>query len=67
MVMCPYCGDLFRARTGLIPEHGVGANCLGSLQIPRNPESDGRPLWNGKSNPHFYKNKNKQEQAEQAG
>lgn len=27
--------------------------CAGSEQIPRCPESDRRPLWNGAPNPHF--------------
>lgn len=61
-VMCPQCGELTgMTREGLVPEHAAqegepGPLCMGSMQNPRNPESDGRPLWNGKSNPHFYRN-----------
>ncbi len=57
--MCPECGILFgRLRNGLVPVHHtrIGAStkrCEGSGQAPRNPLSDGRPLWNGKRNPHF--------------
>jgi len=58
--MCPHCGKLFaRAGLALIPihaDHGNGdrpRECPGSGQLPRNPESDRRPLWNGKPNPHL--------------
>lgn len=55
--MCPYCGALFPARQTLIPTHvldeSLGDVCTGSKQNPRNPESDGRPLWSGEPNPHF--------------
>ncbi len=59
MNMCPHCGWLTPA-TGLIPTHGwltTHQVCPGSDQNPRCPESDGRPLWNGEPNPHFYRNK----------
>lgn len=50
--MCPQCARLF-PPCGLIPDHD---GCEGSMQNPRCPESDGRPLWSGESNPHFYRN-----------
>lgn len=57
--MCPHCGGLFEAD-GLIPYHDwpkpTRQVCPGSLQNPRYPESDGRLLWNGKPNEHFYRN-----------
>jgi hypothetical protein len=61
MLMCPQCGRLFErdelVRRELIPEHpeamGVICGCPGSRQAPRNAESDRRPLWNGKPNPHL--------------
>jgi len=63
-VMCPHCGHLFTntSLTRLIPFHasldGPGdlpysIPCPGSEQVPRCPESDRRPLWNGAPNPHF--------------
>lgn len=59
--MCPHCGEIVALKEGLTKYHDwprpTRQVCPGSRQIPRNPESDGRPLWNGKSNPHFYKNR----------
>lgn len=57
-VMCPSCGHLFTntSLTRLIPIHvaeGDSGICAGSEQIPRCAESDRRPLWNGRPNPHF--------------
>ena len=57
-LMCPHCGRLFnKAVAGLIPVHDwpplCRQVCPGSGQIPRCPESDARPLWNGEPNPHF--------------
>ncbi len=52
--MCPHCGQLWSARAvhkhgHLIPEHNFPLKgtdkCPGSGQVPRNPESDMRPLW----------------------
>lgn len=49
--MCPHCGRLFRKTGKLIPVHGLlemlprASCCPGSEQVPRNPESDKRPLW----------------------
>ena len=59
--MCPYCGKDVKVRNGLTVDHYlalvvVGQMCPGSYQHYRNAESDGRPLWNGKSNPRFYRN-----------
>ncbi len=63
-LMCPQCGLLFARKDlvheTLIPEHTeqVGPDlltCRGTEQHPRNPESDGRILWNGKPNPHYYR------------
>ncbi len=60
--MCPACGkligrvDMMLAEPipGLIPRHdSAGAECAGTGQSPRNPESDRRPLWNGEANPHI--------------
>ena len=56
LAMCPYCGTLFTyaqchaaAIPGMIPTHDwpphAHAVCPGSLQGPRNPETDRRPLW----------------------
>jgi len=49
LVMCPHCGELFSARNQLIPTHDYPKPCRsvcpGSGQVPRNPESDNRPLW----------------------
>lgn len=54
-LMCPYCGMVFEASMayenpfgpGLVPWHTFHrmAECPGSNQRPRNPESDRRPLW----------------------
>lgn len=55
--MCPNCGKLFKPCK-LIPSHYelyyeiLRINCQGSKQIPRCPESDKRPLWNGELNPY---------------
>jgi len=58
--MCPHCGELF-SPCDLIPTHNwpkpTRQVCPGSGQIPRDPISDGRPLWNGKPNPHFFRTK----------
>ena len=46
--MCPHCGQTFSVLVNyhLIPEHSFdGKRCPGTLQIPRNKESDRRPLW----------------------
>lgn len=56
-VMCPHCGELVYTRRRLTAVHRLEADpdrdtCPGSQQIPRNPESDRRPLWNGRPNPH---------------
>lgn len=61
--MCPHCGTLFDKVDDLIPAHHYenGSWCAGTGQIPRNPLSDGRPLWNGRSNPYFYRNKKESE------
>ena len=44
----------------LVPGHDYGDgsgrypfSCPGSSQAPRNQESDRRPLWNGRPNPHL--------------
>lgn len=59
--MCPHCGQTFRSLSTLIPTHDwpplTRQVCPGSQQIPRCAESDGRPLWNGKPNPHFHRNR----------
>lgn len=58
--MCPHCGALLAPEGGLTRAHNYPALtrqvCPGSRQTPRCPESDGRSLWNGESNPHFYRN-----------
>lgn len=53
--MCPYCGAIVAIAGGLTVVHSVEGDpvCQGSQQHARNPESDGRPLWSGKPNPHF--------------
>lgn len=54
--MCPHCGALFGHANTKIPVHGLtlrGARCPGSEQVPRNPETDRRALWNGEPNPHL--------------
>lgn len=59
--MCPHCGQDVDLEMGSLtvfhcqpmPARG---RCPGSGQYPRNAESDGRPLWNGKSNPRYYRN-----------
>lgn len=47
--MCPHCGWLYDIGRGpLVPPHGCEGHavaCPGVGQIPRNPESDCRPLW----------------------
>lgn len=58
--MCPHCGEILKMTGELTPTHDwpklMRQVCPGSQQNPRNAESDGRPLWNGESNPHFYRN-----------
>lgn len=57
--MCPHCGRLFKPEevAGLIPVHTwhppIWPECPGSLQNPRNPETDRRRLWDGSENPHL--------------
>lgn len=50
LLMCPNCGWCYPARVlGLVPDHELelpSELCPGSGQVPRNPESDRRPLWN---------------------
>lgn len=59
--MCPYCGTIVRLRHNLTATHNwpppTRQVCPGSGQNPRNPETDGRPLWNGEPNPHYYRNR----------
>lgn len=49
--MCPHCGRIFgRTKLGKVPHHvtphpHIFAACPGSLQTPRNPDTDKRPLW----------------------
>lgn len=48
--MCPHCGEIFTRLTNeLIPTHDWPRPCRqvcpGSGQVPRNPDSDKRPLW----------------------
>ena len=46
--MCPHCGWKYEGRGGLVPIHftaNPGGRCQGSGQVPRNAESDKRPLW----------------------
>lgn len=54
-VMCPHCGKLFDWASK-VPTHDYPPPCRsvcpGSGQLPRNPETDRRPLWSGKPNPH---------------
>lgn len=41
----------------LVPAHDFdGEACPGGGQYPRCAESDGRRLWNGQPNPHYYRN-----------
>lgn len=45
---CPHCGLVYARKRGiwLVPRHKyAGRRCEGSGQVPRNPESDKRPLW----------------------
>lgn len=58
MGMCPHCGVISRLKLSLTPIHGYEdetgyRTCPGSQQNPRNAESDGRVLWNGKPNLYF--------------
>jgi hypothetical protein len=57
-LMCPHCGRLVGIRkSGLTFTHwDIGDYCPGSGQNPRCAESDGRPLWNGEPNPHYFRN-----------
>lgn len=49
--MCPHCGREYSPRAcrgQLIPNHTWGkmrAICPGSMQTPRNAQTDRRPLW----------------------
>lgn len=56
MKMCPHCGRLFKTQAALTPKHDWPLTCRqvcpGSGYLPRCPESDRRPLWNGEPNPH---------------
>lgn len=60
-MMCPHCGLIVELRDGLVCPHsernGPIRVCPGTGQNPRCAESDGRPLWNGESNPHYYRNR----------
>lgn len=49
--MCPHCGRIVRVTTGGLTYRHF--DCPGSRQNPRCAESDARPLWNGKPNPHL--------------
>lgn len=53
--MCPHCGEIVPVKglTAWHFERETQKNCPGSQQVPRCAESDRRPLWNGKPNPHF--------------
>ena len=55
--MCPHCGEEVGVKNGLTPYHDwpkpTRKVCPGSKQVPRNAESDARPLWNGKPNERF--------------
>ena len=55
--MCPHCGRIVRLSNGHLTykhmEHGGPGYCPGGQQNPRCAESDARPLWNGKPNPHI--------------
>lgn len=61
--ICCHCGELTTIKNGLTVPHTYlfpllpETACPGSWQYPRNAESDGRPLWNGKSNRYFYRNR----------
>lgn len=55
--MCPHCGDEVTLSGSLTTMHDwphfTRQMCPGSGQIPRNAESDARPLWNGEPNRRF--------------
>lgn len=56
--MCPHCGAIVGlSEGGLTTTHDwpkpTRQVCPGSQQNPRCAESDHRPLWNGKPNPHL--------------
>lgn len=54
-LMCPYCGDLCGVGSDTLTNvHWLmdAVVCPGSQQNPRCAQSDARPLWNGKPNPH---------------
>lgn len=56
-LMCPHCGVLV-ITAELVPGHDYDRQrCPGSGQIPRCAESDGRRLWSGKPNAHYYRNR----------
>lgn len=47
-IICPHCGmePKWLEHFSLVPEHSfAGRRCEGSHQVPRNSESDRRPLW----------------------
>lgn len=63
--MCPHCGRVWADNDpaypqshGLTPSHSLleAEWCPGSGQNPRNSLTDGRALWSGASNPHYYRN-----------
>ena|ERR1035437_3619547 len=58
--MCPHCGQDVALKSGLTARHDwphlTRQSCPGSGQLPRLAESDGRLLWNGKSNSRYYRN-----------
>lgn len=50
MLMCPHCGWMF-VEDRVVPAHRWKLRtCPGSGQVPRNPESDRRPLWKDEMN-----------------
>lgn len=56
--MCPHCGAIVQLTDGDLTDYHDWPKptrqvCPGSKQIYRCAESDARPLWNGKRNPHF--------------
>jgi hypothetical protein len=58
IMKCPHCGREYSAKAckPLVPKHGLCAEritvCPGSGQVPRNAETDRRPLW--KDEPRNY-------------
>lgn len=55
--MCPHCGTIVKLEQTLTAYHDwplfTRQVCPGSRQNARCAESDARPLWNGKPNPHL--------------